>query len=190
MLHHSRCSAGLWSRCSLGLRAVASITTCSGSTCPTRRPCLTSTSSITTPNRFSPWPKSCTRGTTGPTRLTTSSGCFTRSVSSSGCTRRTSTAWRDVRIYMFCFLCLVEVALSSRRSVSAWSGRDSSGEAGGGPRYVLHDHLHVVSEEIRRRDATSEFRCYQTFLWRFKVSWISISPLPLKAGGSWQKTNW
>ena len=92
------CENPACSRSLAGLQAAVSMTTCSSTTCPTRRPYSSLASSTKTLIPSSPWPKSCIQETTSPTWPTTLSACFRRRGSSSGCTRRTLTDWKDVCI--------------------------------------------------------------------------------------------
>lgn len=87
--------------CSTGLQAAVSMTTCSSTTCPTQRPYLRLTFSITTQILSLLWPKSCIQGATSPMWPIILCGCFTTRGSSCGCTRKTLTAWRDVSIFTF-----------------------------------------------------------------------------------------
>ncbi len=83
------------------------MTTCSSMTCLTPRPYSRSAFSIKTLIPSSPWPKSCILGTISPIWPIILYDCFTRRVSFSGCTRRTSTGWKDVCVYIFGSLFLI-----------------------------------------------------------------------------------
>lgn len=99
-----------------GLQAAVSMTTCSSTTCRTPRPYSRSAFSITTQIRSSPWPKSCTRGTISPTWLIILCDCSTRRSSCWGCTRRTSTGWKDVCVFIsssFFLAAFLKMLLSS-----------------------------------------------------------------------------